>query len=496
MGPRERIGASDSISPPPARKQLELSRWAYKDLGVHRLTRVLSFCRTDRGEGLLSHRASYPFGDREQIIKIQDAVESIMKGPEMTNDSGFLAAIEGFRPAFEMWKKAYSDHLSDKMKSNAVYLNGLRIFLKASIALSGALIRYSSDPLLNELREIFSLSKLPTLQNYLRALRSSRINLMGYSFTDKSYTLKTVEDGQEPDYTKHEEVASYMFNHFKEAGLKPVLDALAELDYCYSLAMAAKKYDLVRPEIVEDGRVQIKGGKHPVLLSWQIDPKSNENYWEDKTKKTVAVPNNTDITIDKNVLAITGPNTCGKTTYLTQLGLTVVMAQMGSFVPADGQERPVISIFDNIHTIFGAEDELGRASSFQAEVEALKKVLPDLTPRSLLLCDEIFRTTEPESASPLTYGTLSYLAPRVGVMAIATHYISGLEELARKLPGLQLLQVIGKTVDGKFVPTYEIKPGVTKFDRYGIHVANSLGLPAEITGFGTETGGKKEEDPT
>lgn len=482
-----KVHPGGKLPPLSSTKPMHLSERVQKDLWVGGLMSSLNFCQTAGGGEHLGTFAEHPLRDRPRIIEIQDIIETLLKNTlKLTALKGPLKeSSEGERLFFE------------ERNSLGSRLNGLKMILKASMEVYGLLTPFSDNPTLAKLRAMLNISRSPNLRRALRALERRAINI-SYSFENGKLTINPYGRRSNINHSleKHEEMVDYLGQYIGEVNIGKVMWALGWVDYYFSMAMAAHVYGLVRPEIVEDGRVQIMGGMHPTLLGWWKKPKRFQDPFFDKQVKRV-VPNDTDVSPDKNVLVLTGPNTCGKTTYIVQLGLLSVMAQMGSFIPARKGQRPVMTIYDNIYTLFGGEGELGKESTFQAEVNALREILPKLNRRSLLICDEIFRTTEPESAQRLTCGTLAYLASRVGVMAIATHYVSGLEELAKMVPGLQILQVMGKTEDGKFIPTYQIMPGVTKFDRYGIHVARSLGLPSEITEFKAnagDSGGGKQGD--
>ncbi|HEY8552767.1 MAG TPA: DNA mismatch repair protein MutS [Thermaerobacter sp.] len=245
--------------------------------------------------------------------------------------------------------------------------------------------------------------------------------------------------------------------------LQAVADALAELDVLASLAEVAARYDYVRPKIAADRRLRIKAGRHPVL---------------DRTLEGRFVPNDIDLDgREERVMLITGPNMAGKSTYMRQVALIVIMAQMGSFVPAAEAE---IGLVDRIFCRVGASDDLASGqSTFMVEVAETALAVHNATPRSLILLDEIGRGTSTFDGIAIARAVIEYIHDRIGARTlVSTHYheLTGLATTRRGIRNYHARVVEeGDTV--RFL--WRIVPGGA--DRsYGINVARLAGLPVEI----------------
>jgi DNA mismatch repair protein MutS len=247
--------------------------------------------------------------------------------------------------------------------------------------------------------------------------------------------------------------------------------ALAELDVLSSLAESAALGGYVRPEIRDDDLLEIHEGRHPVVET----SLHGERY----------VPN--DIIFEKGeiVRVITGPNMSGKSTYLRQAALIVLMAQMGSFVPAASAK---IGLVDRIFTRIGAQDEIQAGqSTFMVEMIEAANILHHATQRSLLILDEIGRGTSTYDGVSIAWAVVEYIHNHPSLRAktlFATHYHE-LTQLADLLPGVRNYNVAVTEADGTVVFLHKIIPGGA--DRsYGIHVAQLAGLPRPIIQRATE----------
>ncbi|MCD6521231.1 DNA mismatch repair protein MutS [Candidatus Calescamantes bacterium] len=238
--------------------------------------------------------------------------------------------------------------------------------------------------------------------------------------------------------------------------------ALAELDVLLSLAQVSLKYDYVKPELVEDKIIQIQDGRHPVLERLLDEP---------------FVPNDTEVFEDSPILIITGPNMAGKSTYIRQVALIVLLAQMGSFVPAKSAK---IGIVDRLFTRVGAQDELVRArSTFMVEMNEVANILRNATERSLIILDEVGRGTSTFDGISIAWAVAEYIHNHIKARTLfATHYHE-ITELAQILPGIKNYHIEVREWGGRVIFVRKIKPGAT--DRsYGIHVARLAGVPEEV----------------
>ncbi len=241
--------------------------------------------------------------------------------------------------------------------------------------------------------------------------------------------------------------------------------ALATLDVVASLAEAAAHRGYVRPEVVDGEPFEIRDGRHPVVEEFL----QGERF----------VPNDAVLEEGERVRVITGPNMSGKSTYLRQVALIALMAQMGSFVPARSAR---LCLTDRIFTRIGAQDEIHAGqSTFMVEMVETANILHHATRRSLLILDEIGRGTSTYDGVSIAWAVVEYIHnhPRLRARTFfATHYHE-LTRLAETLPGVRNYNVAVTEEGGKVVFLHRIIPGGA--DRsYGIHVAELAGLPRPV----------------
>ncbi len=241
---------------------------------------------------------------------------------------------------------------------------------------------------------------------------------------------------------------------------------VAQLDVFSALAEVAARHHYTRPELNEATVIDIKQGRHPVV--------------ERSLPAGEFVPN--DITLsndDAQLIVLTGPNMSGKSTYLRQVALIVLLAQIGSFVPA---ERAVIGITDRIFTRIGARDDLAAGqSTVMVEMVETANILNNATPRSLLILDEIGRGTSTYDGLSIARAVAEFIHNHKGLGArtvFATHYHE-MTDLAAYLPRVRNFNVAVIEEAGKVIFLHKIVPGgVDK--SYGIHVAELAGLPKSV----------------
>jgi DNA mismatch repair protein MutS len=247
--------------------------------------------------------------------------------------------------------------------------------------------------------------------------------------------------------------------------------AVAEVDLVANFAHLAALRSYTRPRIDPAPILEIAGGRHPViecLMQNAGDSRFVPNDLYLDASDTASAP---------NLLLITGPNMGGKSTYLRQAALLVILAQMGSFVPAD---RMTYGIVDRVYTRIGAADNLARGrSTFMVEMTETATILNTATPRSLILLDEMGRGTSTFDGLALAWSTLEYLQRHIGARALfATHYHE-LTMLADEFPRLKNLHVVVREAPQGIVFLHRIEQGPA--DRsYGIDVARLAGLPPAV----------------
>ena len=246
--------------------------------------------------------------------------------------------------------------------------------------------------------------------------------------------------------------------------LQRLADALAQLDLLASLAELAQERRYCRPEMVREPVLEIRDGRHPVL-----DITEPEGTF---------VPNDTLAGGDAgHVLLITGPNMAGKSTYIRQVALITIMAQLGSFVPAS---RARIGVADRVFARVGASDELSRGqSTFMVEMTETARILNTATKRSLVILDEIGRGTSTYDGISLAWAITEYLHDDIGCRTLfATHYHE-LTDLEKTHAGVKNYNVAVREWENRVVFLHKIVPG--KADKsYGIHVAQLAGVPPVV----------------
>ncbi|MCC6728224.1 MAG: DNA mismatch repair protein MutS [Chthonomonadales bacterium] len=242
-----------------------------------------------------------------------------------------------------------------------------------------------------------------------------------------------------------------------------VARAVAELDVCAGLAEVSVRNRYVRPSVDDSDAIAIRGGRHPVVERIQ--------------GAASFVPNDCALDCAQSRLhIITGPNMSGKSTALRQVALIVLLAQVGSFVPADEAR---IGVVDRIFTRVGAHDELATGqSTFLVEMNETASILNNATPRSLVILDEIGRGTSTYDGLSIAWAVAEHLASVGCKTLFATHY-HHLNELARQTPGVCNFRVAVKEQGERIIWLHRLVPGGT--DRsYGIQVARMAGVPPEV----------------
>lgn len=238
---------------------------------------------------------------------------------------------------------------------------------------------------------------------------------------------------------------------------------IAELDVFLSFAKVSEKYRFIRPVFHEGKGIKIIGGRHPVV--------------EKMLNKQQYVPNDCVLTEEKNMMLITGPNMSGKSTYMRQVALIVVLAQMGCYVPADEAELPII---DQIFTRIGAADDLAAGqSTFMVEMLESQYAITHATERSLMLFDEIGRGTSTYDGMSLAQAMMEYIHEHIGANTLFSTHYHELTDLEEKLVRLVNVHVSATEQNGKVVFLHKVKQGAAD-KSYGVHVAELAGMPELI----------------
>ncbi len=297
-------------------------------------------------------------------------------------------------------------------------------------------------------------------QTLVNAERYINEELKGYEYT----VLHAEERRREKEYVLFLEIRERIAAEIRR--LQATAAAIAELDALVSLAEVAEKYGYCRPQVDEEDVIEIVDGRHPVVE--RMPPA--EGF----------VPNDTLLDLQQNrFLVITGPNMAGKSTYIRQVALIVLMAQMGSFVPA---ARARIGVVDRIFTRIGAADSLARGqSTFMVEMNETAAILRNATRRSLIVLDEVGRGTSTFDGLSIAWAVAEYLhdAPNLGARTLfATHYHQ-LTDLPLTKDGVKNYNIAVKEWGDRIIFLRKIVEGGTNRS-YGIQVARIAGVPEEV----------------
>jgi DNA mismatch repair protein MutS len=289
-------------------------------------------------------------------------------------------------------------------------------------------------------------------------------------------TLKNAERFYTPELKRHEDeilgaaerADTLEYERFREVRasiaaeterLQAVADALAELDALATLATVAVDRNYARPAF-HDGAIEIDAGRHPVV----------------ETTRERFVPNDAALP-PGSVSLVTGPNMSGKSTYMRQVALIVVLAQMGSFVPADAATLPVV---DRVFTRVGASDDIaGGQSTFMREMAELTAILHEATPESLVLLDEVGRGTSTADGRAIARATAEFLHDEVGATTLfATHY-HDLTGLADEYPRVRNVHFAAEREGGDVTFLHRVAAGPAS-SSYGVEVARMAGVPDPV----------------
>ncbi|MDO4680482.1 MAG: DNA mismatch repair protein MutS [Aerococcus sp.] len=246
--------------------------------------------------------------------------------------------------------------------------------------------------------------------------------------------------------------------------LQMLAQAIASVDVIQALADVSETHQFVRPTFATDYQtLQVIDSRHPVV--------------EETIGRDQFVPNNIEMDNQTHILLITGPNMSGKSTYMRQLGLIVILAQIGCFVPAKSATLP---IFDQIFTRIGATDDLQAGqSTFMVEMMETNQAIQNATDRSLLLFDEIGRGTSTYDGIALAQAILEYLDQHFKAKVLFSTHYHELTQLEEALPGLQNVHVGAREENGEVIFLHKVFAGPAD-KSYGIHVAKLAGMPHSL----------------
>ena len=521
-----------------ARRNLELTETMRTKEKKGTLLWVLDKTRTAMGGRLLRSWLEKPLLDVNEIVRRQSAVEELVNATicrseieealrdifdlerimtrivtGTVNARDLLGLARGLRalPEVKAHLQGLSSPLLQKLEQDIDPLTDCADRIENTIVENppltireGGIIRPGADPEADRLRHIMNSGADTILaaeaaereKTGIRTLRISYNRVFGYyievskSFVDqvpahyiRKQTLANNERYITPELKELEDqvlgakerltaLEYQLFNDLREylavqaPRVQTAAAAVAAVDTLCSLASVAVQRNYCRPEITLGNEISITDGRHPVV--------------EQVLKDTLFVPNDTQLGgVEDQVSIITGPNMAGKSTYMRQVALIVLMAQMGSFVPARAAR---IGIVDRVFTRIGASDDLASGqSTFMVEMAEVASILKYATAKSLLILDEIGRGTSTYDGMAIARAVLEYAASpkQLGAKTLfATHYHE-LSAIEAELPNVKNYNIAVKKRGDKMIFLRKIIPGATD-DSYGVEVAKLAGLPNSV----------------
>ncbi|RLC44346.1 MAG: DNA mismatch repair protein MutS [Candidatus Coatesbacteria bacterium] len=407
---------------------------------------ILSGCKS----GILSKSSDDLMGLDEVAKLIESAL--VDDPPRVITDGGLIR--EGYSEELDRLKASISDSVEwiASLESKERKRTGIGNLKVGYNKVFGYYIEVSRGQIKNVPDEYIRKQTLKGAERYITPeLKEREAEVL-----NAEERIKTLE--YELFCRLRDEVASH------SEGIIRASRAVARVDVIASLARTAYLHRYVRPIFTDDGGMEIRDGRHSVVERYYL----REEF----------IPNDTVIDPeDAYLLIITGPNMSGKSTYLRQVALIVLMAQIGSFVPAS---KAVLPIVDRIFTRIGASDELSAGrSTFLVEMNESARILSHATKDSLILLDEIGRGTSTYDGISIAWAIGEYIHDHIGAKTLfATHYFE-LALLPKVLPRAKNLTVVVKEAGDKVVFLRKVVEGVT--DRsYGIYVAQLAGLPKSV----------------
>lgn len=518
-------------------KNLEILKGLNSNRKSGSLLEVLDYTKTSMGQRLLRRWIEEPLLNISEIKKRQNYVEEFKADFIFLDDVRSILAsiIDIERQMVKISDDEINPSEFNALKESLKSIMELKSYLEDSSFKNLQEISYRIDPLYNiieeidsmiiedapvktvdvkfikdgyseELDELFKLSKdgkkflidLEAKEKEETGIKNLKIKynkILGYFIEVTKSALDMVPDryirkqtlvGSERFFTiELKEMESKILNAHEEANslqlklygnlienfkrhtslLLKVSEIVSEIDVLQGLAKSAIENKFVRPALNEDREISIKDGRHPIV--------------EFKNRDDSFIPNDTVLDMDKNLIhIITGPNMAGKSTYMRQIALIVIMAQIGSFVPAKSCN---IGIVDRIFTRIGASDNLSKGeSTFMVEMKEVANILKNATDKSLIILDEVGRGTSTFDGMSIAWAIVEYISENIGAKTVfATHYheLSKIEETYKNVSNLN----IKVKKDGEeIIFLRKIVEGWTD-NSYGIDVAKLAGIDEKVT---------------
>lgn len=308
-------------------------------------------------------------------------------------------------------------------------------------------------------------SNIPLVPDYF--IRKQTLANSERYFTEelKSMELKIIgseEKSLQLEYEIFQSIRDKIKNEINR--IQTTSKLISILDVLVSFAKTARSNNYVKPKLNNEGYINIKNGRHPVI--------------ENTTDNNLFIPNDTIMDLEDNMIhIITGPNMAGKSTYIRQVAIINLLAQIGSFVPADSAD---IAIVDRIFTRIGASDNLSEGeSTFMVEMNEVSNIIRDATSNSLIILDEVGRGTSTYDGLSIAWAIIEYIATNIKAKTLfATHYHE-LTQLENKFPNIKNMTIVAKEKGNDIVFLRKIIKGSTN-KSYGIQVAKLAGINNDI----------------
>lgn len=437
----------------------------------------------------LTGRIAYGNANARDLIQLKSSLKVLPEIRRCLNDINFYKDIDTLNDLYDLLE-------------NSIYENP-PIGIK-----EGYLIKEGYNKELDELKEIrYSgkdfIAKLETEERKKTGIKTLKVGynkIFGYYIEVSKGSIKDIKDefGYERKQTlangerfitpllkekeamilnAEERIIELEYNLFCEireqikkyiSKLQEIASTLSEIDVLLSFAVVTEENKYVKPILTEDAVVKIKNNRHPVV---------------EKVIRDEYVDNDIIMNENTNLLLITGPNMSGKSTYMRQFAITVIMAQIGCFVPAS---ECIIPIFDKIFTRIGASDDLvSGESTFMVEMMEANNAISNATKNSLILFDELGRGTATYDGMSLAQAILEYICNNIGAKTMFSTHYHELTDLEKKLPSLKNIHVSAHEEDGKITFLHKIKNGPVD-KSYGIHVAKLAKLPDDLINRASE----------
>jgi DNA mismatch repair protein MutS len=410
----------------------------------------------ERASSLAAPRLKHIYAELDEIAEVRDRILTAIAEEPPAN----LADGGTIRPGYH----TELDQLRDISRNSRQYIADIEARERSRTGIQSLKVRFNN--VFGYYIEISKANLQHAPSDYER--KQTLVNAERFTTPELKELESKILDAEEKMLALEREIFQELrlFAAQHAARIRKSAAAIAELDVTCALAQVAVENRYVRPGFSDSGEVRIMAGRHPVI----------EKLAEREALRFI--PN--DLYFDPTaqfIQVITGPNMGGKSTYLRQAAMIAILAQMGSFVPADSA---MLSIVDRVFTRIGASDNLARGrSTFMVEMTETAVILNTATARSLVVLDEIGRGTATYDGLALAWAVVEHIHQRIRARTLfATHYHE-LTELADQLPGVRNLHVSVKEAGDQIIFLRKVEPG--RADRsYGIEVARLAGLPVSV----------------